>query len=105
MAQGGEHDLIIGNILMRMAKIEAKEKDLRTVVTDGFAEMRDKFAKVDTQFQWVRDGFATMNHKFKQVDDQIDLLATEMVLRTDRLEKRMDKIDGKLDRIMQALAI
>lgn len=69
---------------LRMASLEAKEKELHTIVIDGFSEMRAKFS---------------------QVDEQIDFLAVELVTRTDRLEKRMEKMDRKLDLILNALAV
>ncbi len=89
----------------RMATLEAKEKDLRTITMDGFAEMR-------TKFQWVEDGFARMDKefqlvhkKFAQHEEQIDFLAVELVNRTDRLEKKFDAMAAKIDLIYKALAI
>ncbi len=118
-----EQQLIIDSILVRMATLEAKEKDLRTIVTDGFIRMdnefqwvRDNFARMDAKFVEIDNNFQWVRQRFTQVDEQIDLLALELVTRTDRLEAKMDKgfadvyrkMDkgfAKIDRICEALNI
>ncbi len=68
-----------------MSVLQGKEKDLRTVVADGFAKA-DHFAV------WTRN-------QFVRLEDQIDALAIVTNDRFDGLERRMDKMDGRMDKL------
>lgn len=68
-----------------MSVLQGKEKDLRTIVADGFA-------KADTFTVWARN-------QFVRLEDQIDALAIATNDRFDGLERRMGQFDGRMDRL------
>ncbi len=87
---------------LRMATLEAKEKELRTIVTDGFVSM-------ETQFSEVRNQLNAHEEQIDTLAIEVQSLRSEMNQRFDKLEKKMDnKLDtvhGKLDLILNALAL
>lgn len=100
-----ENSGLIGQLSIRverleetMAYLEAKEKDLRTIVIEGFES-------IDAQFSEV--------HKvLKGHDELIDTLAIEMHEKTKKIDTKLDilngnmnKLMGNMGKIMHALAI
>lgn len=90
---------------LRMATLEAKEKELRTIVTDGFSRMDQKFAEhedqIDTLAIEVQNLRTEMNQRFDRVDHRFD----QMDYRFLKIENRLNSMDPKLDLILNALAI
>lgn len=94
-----------------MSVLQAKEKDLRTIMADGFAKADDfhiwvrskfeesgkKFGEVNQNFREVNQKFAQIDQRFIDLEDQIDTLATQTNICFDSLEKRMDKTDARID--------
>lgn len=87
---------------LRMATLEAKEKDLRTIVIDGFAQVREQLnaheEQIDTLAIEVQSLRTEMHKGFDRVDNRIDRLEKKM-------DSKFDAVHGKLDLILNALAL
>lgn len=106
-----------------MATLEAKEKDLRTIVTDGFArmdsefksvrkEMRERFAEheeqIDTLAVSLNNMHEEMNQRFGRLETRVDSLEEKfdkMNWKLNHVSAKIDAMDPKLDRILAALAL
>ena len=82
-----------------MSVLQGKEKDLRTITTDGFAKTDNFYSWVRNQFEQTNQRFVAIDKHFESIEDQIDTLAVATNHRFDGLEGRLDKLDGRVDRL------
>ena len=88
----------------RMSNLETKETDLRTIVTDGFSEMRRRFDEHDDLLDFLARHALKTDERLDSIEMKLDKIVENIDVLTERVDA-LSRLETNVGKIMQALHI
>ena len=84
----------VARFLLPEIRILVREelKEFKIYVDDRFKAFDEKFKAFDEKFKAFDDRFKALDEKFKALDERLTSLRSEMMVRFDGLENRLDVV-------------